>query len=67
MIKHCQTCQESFEAARRNPHQKFCSDNCRKKAAYERKKLKTWFAREWRAWLRDFALGKTQSNLRRDD
>lgn len=66
MIKHCQICQEPFEPSRRHPHQKFCSEKCQQKAALERKKLKTWFAREWRAWRRDFALGKTQSSFRSD-
>ena len=64
MIKHFQTCQKPFETSRRNPHQKFCSRKCQRKAALERKKLKTWFEHEWRAWRRDFVSGKTQSNLR---
>ena len=67
MIKHCQQCGATFTPAFAHPHQKYCSQRCQMKAANMRRlKSPTWFEREWKSWLRDFANGKTTSNLRSD-
>lgn len=65
MIKHCQTCGAEFTPTFAHPQQKYCSRRCQERSKAEHAKLKMWFEVEWQAWKRDFAAGKTQSNLRR--
>lgn len=60
--KICPICKTKFMPSARHPFQKYCSESCRKRAPFERAKLKTWFAVEWEAWKRDFVADKTQSN-----
>lgn len=64
-MRTCPVCQKLFEPT--NPLQKYCSKKCVRKAQRERSarvyQLRVNFNLEWAAWKRDFALGKTQSNL----
>ena len=61
----CKICGRDFE--RRNPNQRYCNPDCQKRARNaERKRrrlVQISFELEWAAWKRDFALGKTKSNL----
>lgn len=60
----CQMCGKEFAGRK---YQKFCSAECRKCGRALSKKRKAIaevvFKLEWAAWKRDFALGKTTSNL----
>lgn len=60
----CPICGKTFEGRK---HQKYCSNACRFKGVGVNKKrreiLAVKFALEWEAWKRDFALGKTVSNV----
>ena len=61
----CKVCGREFEKHR--PNQRYCEPACRKRAhcfAVKRRELERInFELEWAAWKRDFALGKTKSNL----
>lgn len=61
---NCPICGTEFEPRQ---YQKYCCKACRLKAYTVNKKRaefdKITFALEWAAWRRDFALGKTTSNL----
>lgn len=58
----CPLCGTTFKP--RCYNQIFCSQ-CSKVDAWFKKKVKAqWFAREWAKWRRDFANGKTASNLK---
>ena len=61
---NCPTCGKEFEPRQ---YQKYCCKACRLKA-YRVNKTRAELAHinfvlEWAAWKRDFALGKTASNL----
>ena len=61
----CAVCGKVFEE--RNDRQRYCSPKCRQWAGWlnaKRRKIRQFeFEAEWAAWKRDFALGKTKSNL----
>ena len=61
----CPICQQNFTQRRLN--QKYCSSKCCQRAQdikkHARAKNHTRWKKAWVAWKRDFALGKTQSNL----
>lgn len=61
----CSICGREFNPNR--PYQKYCKPECRKQAArilHKRRELaQIGFEIDWAAWKRDFALGKTLSNL----
>lgn len=61
MIKKCAHCGAEFTTDKLHPRKLFCSTSCYRKYRRERAH---WFEREWSAWLRDFAAGKTQSNFK---
>lgn len=60
----CTVCGKEFAGRK---HQKFCSAECRKRGRALSKKREAIadvvFRLEWAAWKRDFAQGKTTSNL----
>ena len=63
----CEQCQREFTPAPFHYHQKFCSAECRIKYRRQEKRrqlmAKITFEREWAQWKKDFAKGKTASNL----
>ena len=77
MLKTCQRCHKSYTAGRRDINSKYCPA-CRPIVRREvalrtyyksiGKDLPTrdqsWFDREWANWKKDFAAGKTRSNLK---
>ena len=64
----CVQCKKKFKPAPFHYHQKFCSRECRDKYLRQqpRRQLiaQLTFEREWAQWKKDFAAGKTQSNLK---
>lgn len=60
----CPICDNEFEG---RPYKKYCSQACCLKASNGKKKRaeqeRIAFELEWAAWKRDFARGKTVSNL----
>ena len=61
MIKTCEHCGAEFTIDEPRRHKRFCSGACEYR---HRKEKQRCFEREWTAWKRDFALGKTQSNIK---
>ena len=63
----CPTCGKEFAGRK---HQKYCSVKCCVRSRNLNKKRKAFeavvFREEWAAWKRDFAQGKTASNLEVD-
>ena len=61
----CSICGRKFNP--NSPYQKYCSWECYKKSTAVNQKRRAMarisFEIEWAAWKRDFALGKTVSNL----
>ena len=62
----CLHCQREFTPRQWN--HRFCSDQCRRANSRETRKrqliAQITFEREWAQWKKDFAGGKTESNLR---
>ena len=60
----CKICGREFNG---RPYQKYCSRECYRQSAKVNKKRREFsaiaFEIDWAAWKRDFALGKTESNL----
>ena len=60
MIKICPNCGKHF--APNVNQRKYCS-HCSKAKTRKWIKKQAWFAREWASWKRDFANGRTVSNV----
>ena len=60
----CKICGREFDG---RPYQKYCSRECYRKSATVNQKRRALarigFEIDWASWKRDFALGKTVSNL----
>lgn len=64
MIKTCRYCGKRFEVTDTFfSVKKYCNDLCRHRAEKFKQYLRDHFDDEFAAWKRDFAAGKTQSNL----
>ena len=64
MIKTCHQCGRRFDVTDTFfGSKKYCTDRCRIRAGKFREYLREHFDKEFEAWKRDFAAGKTQSNL----
>ncbi len=59
-MKICKYCGKEFTPTKGKPHQKFCKPS-HATLYYRQKKID--FEIDWAAWKRDFALGRTVSNL----
>lgn len=61
MINICAACGKTFTAKH---NQKHCPDCLNLKVRVSKRLAKQiWFEREWQSWKRDFALGRTVSNV----
>lgn len=60
----CPLCGKTFNPRRYN--QIFCSRCANAPTELKEQAKAQWFAREWAKWRRDFARGKTASNLKED-
>lgn len=61
----CPICEKNFTPRRSN--QKYCTRQCYNRAQAQARRIRAQaharWKMEWAAWKRDFALGKTVSNL----
>ena len=72
MLKTCQRCNRTYTPIKHDTRSLYCptcrrivrnETNLRSLYNHDAAIKKVWFDREWANWKRDFAAGKTQSNL----